>query len=164
MLLQVQPLLLHPRWETRSAAGKCIGLMAQQAQHLTVSQLQEAAVSAGSHPAVHGPVSSHDSCHMGMRSPVCPVLKQGSETSAHGLCQPWVDGYQAVVHPQASSTSPCRSRARLRAVEMLQRRTSLRLRACPWSRCCRTGPLCWPVAVRCSYGPIPTKVTTYCKT
>ena len=74
MLLQVQPLLLHPRWETRSAAGKCIGLIAQQAQHPTVTQLREANGSAGSHPAVHGQVSPHDSCHMGETSPVCPAF------------------------------------------------------------------------------------------
>ena len=42
-LLQVQPLLQHARWETRAAAGECIGLMAEQAQHPTASQLQKVA-------------------------------------------------------------------------------------------------------------------------
>ena len=42
-MLQIQPLLQHKRWETRTAAGKCIGLIAEHAKHTTVAEVQAAA-------------------------------------------------------------------------------------------------------------------------
>ncbi|BDA40363.1 TATA-binding protein-associated factor 172 [Coccomyxa sp. Obi] len=41
--LQIRPLLQHKRWETRTAAGECIGLIAQHAQHATPADMQAAA-------------------------------------------------------------------------------------------------------------------------
>lgn len=42
LLLQIQPLLQHKRWETRTAAGKCIGYIAEHAKHATVAEVQAA--------------------------------------------------------------------------------------------------------------------------
>lgn len=54
ILMQVQPLLRHARWETRAAAGECLSLMAAQAQHPTVAQLQEAAAKLEQIPTAAG--------------------------------------------------------------------------------------------------------------
>lgn len=39
---QVQPLLQHKRWDARIAAGECIGLIAEHAQHPTAPDVQHA--------------------------------------------------------------------------------------------------------------------------
>ena len=52
---QVQPLLHAKRWETRTAAGECIGLIAEHVQHPSVADLQQAAASLADADAHAGP-------------------------------------------------------------------------------------------------------------
>lgn len=57
--MQVQPLLNAKRWETRTAAGECIGLIAEHVQHPSVADLQQAAAaSVASEDAHAGPGSA----------------------------------------------------------------------------------------------------------
>ena len=51
--LQVQVLLHAKRWETRTAAGECIGLIAEHVQHPAAADLQRVAADCAASPGAH---------------------------------------------------------------------------------------------------------------
>jgi hypothetical protein len=58
--LQVQVLLHAKRWETRTAAGECIGLIAEHVQHPTAADLQRAAAGCTASPGTQTTTADAD--------------------------------------------------------------------------------------------------------